>query len=470
MAAVCGQTPQRRIMIGYSMSENPWLRPQSPDGTPRDPKPEDCATAFFSSDDLKNLSQVAETLAAHGGGVLSGELALDLVLNRLVERARDASAATGAAIALIREGEMVCRATTGDNSPDLGMRVDTGSGLVGDCLRSGQFRHCRDTEADARVNAEACRRLGVRSMLMAPLVDAGGVFGVLQVFSARPNAFGEREIRALEALIPEIAKSKREAQAGIAGAPVPAEPDRTEAPLPEPGNASADRCDGLEPDFIRPDEPQNSKENEIWSAILVVLVIAAAVLLGLVVGWRGAIKEGARASLSNPVTPAATGGNSPGSAQSEPQTPPAATPVSPPPASAPAAQASAPANSPQPPAGGLIVTENGKVIYRTPPSGLAGASRASAEVARSGTWLVHRVEPEYSPEARAQNLQGAVVLDIQIRGDGTVGLVNVASGHPILAKAAVEAVKQWRYKPNFVDGHAVESQARVTIRFTLPPD
>jgi TonB family protein len=449
------------------MSENPWLQPKSPDGTPEDPKPSGYATAFFSSGDLKNVTQVAETLAAHGGGVLSGELALDLVLNSLVEQARDASAATGAAIALIRDGEMVCRASTGDNSPDLGMRVDTGSSLVGDCLRTGQLQQCPDTEADARVNAEACRRLGVRSMLIAPLVDAGAVFGILQVFSVRPNAFGEREIRAVQALVPRIAESKRAAQAATAGAPPPAEPDRTRTPVPEQVNPSPDRGDGLEPDFIPPDESQSSRENEIWSAILVVLVIAAAVLLGLVVGWRGAIKEGASASLSSRVIPAATGADSAGSASSEPPAPPAATPQSPAPAAAPAAKASPPA---QPPTGGLIVTENGKVIYRTPPSGSAGAPPASAAVGRTATWLVHRVEPEYPPQALAQNLQGAVVLDIQIHGDGTVGDVNVASGHPDLAKAAIEAVKQWRYKPNFVDGHAVESQARVTIRFTLPPD
>jgi TonB family protein len=452
------------------MSENPWLQPKSPDGTPQDPKPEDCATAFFASGDLKNVTQVAERLAAHGGGVLSGELALDLVLNSLVEQARDRSAATGAAIALIRNGELVCRATTGDNSPELGMRVDIGSSLVGDCLRSGQLQQCRDTETDARVNPEACRRLGVRSMLMAPLVDAGAVFGVLQVFSTRPNAFGEREIRAVDTLIPRIAESKREAEAGIAIAPPPAEPDSTKEPMPEQVKAGGDQRDPLEPDIIRPEEGQSSKENEIWSAILVVLVIAAAVLLGLVVGWRGAVKEGASGSLSNPVTPAATGARSAESGPSEAETGPAATPEAPAPASAPAAKASAPASSPPPPTGGLIVTENGKVIYRTPPSVSADAPHTSRAGARPGTWIVHRVEPEYPPEARAQNLQGAVVLDIQIHGDGTVGDVNIASGHPILAKAAVGAVKQWRYQPNFVDGRAVESQARVTIRFTLPPD
>jgi TonB family protein len=83
--------------------------------------------------------------------------------------------------------------------------------------------------------------------------------------------------------------------------------------------------------------------------------------------------------------------------------------------------------------------------------------------------LIHRVEPEYPPEAKAQNLQGAVVLVVQINGDGTVGDIGVTSGNPLLAKAAVDAVKQWKYQPLFVNGRAAESQAQITVRFKLPP-
>lgn len=445
------------------MSQNPWSRPKPPDATvSEDPKPPNHATAFFSND-LKNVTQVAETLAAHGGGALSGDLALDLVLNNLVEQARDVSGATGAAIALTRDGEMVCRATTGNNAPDLGMRVDTGSGLAGDCLRTGELQQCRDTETEPRVNAEACRRLGVRSMLVAPIVDAAGVFGILQVFSAWPNSFGEREISALQALIPRIAESKREAEAGISVAPPTAQPDLALPPASEPIAVADDRVNLFEADLLPIDEAQSSKGNEIWSAVLVILVICAAVLLGLVVGWRGLNKGGASTPPSNQTTVSAPAANSPENVASV-QTPPAVLPESP----APAPVAKAPAAQPQPPVGGLLVTENGKVIYRTPQSGSAAASPASAAPARSGTWLVHRVQPEYPPEAKAQNLQGPVVLDIEIHGDGTVGNINLASGNPILASAAEQAVKQWRYKPYFVDGHPVESQARITIRFTLP--
>lgn len=88
----------------------------------------------------------------------------------------------------------------------------------------------------------------------------------------------------------------------------------------------------------------------------------------------------------------------------------------------------------------------------------------------SATRLIHRVEPEYPPEARAQHIQGAVRLDIQIGGEGAVHSIEVVEGDPLLAAAAVQAVRQWRYRPYSVDGRAIEMQTRVTIRFTLPPN
>lgn len=456
-------------MIRYSMSQDPWLRPKSVDATPSDdPKPAGSATAFFSGNELKNVTRVAETLAAHGGGALSSELALDLVLNSLVEQARDVTGATGAAIALVRDGEMVCRATTGANAPDLGMRVETGSGITGDCLRSEQIQLCRDTETDSRINAENCRRLGVRSMLVAPLTDAGAIFGILQVFSAWPNAFGEREISALQSLLPRIAESKREAQAGVSATSLAH--SGVASALPQETIFAAarvdDQRDPFEPDFTPTPEPQNSRENGVWSAALMVLVIAAAVLLGLVVGWRGAIREGSASPPSSPVTASMATTNST-EAPSVPQVPP--TPASEPQSPISAAAAKSPMTSTQPPTGGLIVTENGKVIYRTLQSGPTGSLRSNTATDGSGTRLIHRVQPAYPAEARAKNLQGSVVLDVQIHGDGTVGEVEVASGNPILANAAVEAVRQWRYQANFAGGHPVESQTRITVNFILPP-
>jgi periplasmic protein TonB len=134
---------------------------------------------------------------------------------------------------------------------------------------------------------------------------------------------------------------------------------------------------------------------------------------------------------------------------------------------------SAAANPVEPPSGGLLVTQNGRVIYRLPPAERRAATSTSAtgkapeEV--STTRLVRRVEPEYPPEARAQHIQGLVVLDVQIGGDGAVHNIAVVEGDSMLADAAVQAVRQWRYQPFSVDGQSVEMQTRITIRFTLPP-
>ena len=84
--------------------------------------------------------------------------------------------------------------------------------------------------------------------------------------------------------------------------------------------------------------------------------------------------------------------------------------------------------------------------------------------------LVHRVEPEYPEQARQQQIQGAVVLETRINPDGIVGDLKVVSGHPLLADAAMAAVKQWRFRPHSVNGRQVEMQTRVTIKFTLPAD
>ena len=155
-----------------------------------------------------DVAELARTLAAHGGGAESFDLALDLVLNEVVEQARLATGATGAAIALARSGEMVCRATTGADAPDLGVRVETRSGLSGACLQTGKIQQCGDTETDPRVNAEACRRLGVKSMLVLPLGYGKEPFGILEVFSSRPNAFSEQDVNALQVLARRVVQNK----------------------------------------------------------------------------------------------------------------------------------------------------------------------------------------------------------------------------------------------------------------------
>jgi protein TonB len=83
--------------------------------------------------------------------------------------------------------------------------------------------------------------------------------------------------------------------------------------------------------------------------------------------------------------------------------------------------------------------------------------------------LVRSVDPVYPPEAMTQKLQGAVVLQASIGRDGTIQDVKLVRGYFVLAKAAIAAVKQWRFRPYNVNGRALETQTVITINFHFPP-
>ncbi|HUM06032.1 MAG TPA: energy transducer TonB [Terriglobales bacterium] len=82
--------------------------------------------------------------------------------------------------------------------------------------------------------------------------------------------------------------------------------------------------------------------------------------------------------------------------------------------------------------------------------------------------LIKRVQPRYPQNALSMRLQGAVQLEATVDKEGNVKNVKVTSGDPILARAATEAVRQWRYKPYYLDGDPVEIQTQITVNFKLP--
>ncbi len=81
--------------------------------------------------------------------------------------------------------------------------------------------------------------------------------------------------------------------------------------------------------------------------------------------------------------------------------------------------------------------------------------------------LVKRVAPEYPAEAREKGIQGTVILNVIVQKDGSVTVQNVAEGDPILSPAAIEAVQQWRYEPNLLNGQRIEVQTQINVVFTL---
>ena len=125
---------------------------------------------------------------------------LAAVLSLIAVRSHSLLRASGAAIALAGEdaGAMVCRASAGQCAPPVGATLQVGSGFSGECLRTGRTLRCDDTETDERADRESCRALGIRSMLAAPVRLDKKVIGLLEVFSGRPNAFGENDSATLQ--------------------------------------------------------------------------------------------------------------------------------------------------------------------------------------------------------------------------------------------------------------------------------
>lgn len=81
--------------------------------------------------------------------------------------------------------------------------------------------------------------------------------------------------------------------------------------------------------------------------------------------------------------------------------------------------------------------------------------------------LVHQVKPQYPPIAMQARIQGTVVLQAVIGKDGTVRDLRLISGHPMLAPAAIEAVRQWRYRPYLLNNEPVEVDTQINVNFTL---
>ncbi len=140
---------------------------------------------------------------------------LDATLQLLADRAQYITGASGAAIALKRDGkkDMLCRASTGSNAPELGALLSAEFGLSGESVRTRQPLRCDDAERDVRVNREVCRQLGIASVVVMPVVNDDEVLGVFELFSGEVNAFGERDLSAVQRLSVMVETAVRLAEA-----------------------------------------------------------------------------------------------------------------------------------------------------------------------------------------------------------------------------------------------------------------
>jgi len=115
--------------------------------------------------------------------------------------------------------------------------------------------------------------------------------------------------------------------------------------------------------------------------------------------------------------------------------------------------------------GGVI----GSVLSSTPVAvpKIATPQRVRVSSGVQSGLLIRKVNPAYPPLARQARIQGVVLLQAQISKDGNIENLQLISGHPMLAPAAIEAVKQWKYKPYLLNGEPVEVETQVQVNFTL---
>src|ERR1022692_244048 len=521
-----GETPLQKQIWGGSSSRMAQQSMFGPDparpGSPA--QKEDVTAGRMGGSDLADL---AAKFAAHAGDNLSAELstelALEVVLNEIVEQACLVTGATGAAVILGRDGEMVCRASGGVNAPALGSRLDSESGLTAECVRTRQVQRCDDAQSDPRADVEASRSLGVHSVMILPLLRNGDLEGVLEVFSARPGAFGERDELTLETLasriltnLEQVREPYRFVEQKLPVTPV----------LPIPATEWEDvrgryatrlKEEGYKDGIGRETLVQGLRSGfDFVTFVLGTAVLICAVFLATIVGLRlGGLRTAVRGHVTKSASRSAFAGQNraaPNGAvqgdgvQADRAGAKPATNANSPSASSGAGNLTSPVGGKRSvltassastagsgasslPAGGLLVYENGKEVFRVPPTvegGTASATgsdgtgvqtelqRASAvepagileltpEVAEGS--VLHRVEPDYPEEARQRQIQGPVVLDVHIDRDGTIQEVKLVSGQPLLADAAIAAVKQWRFKPQMRKGHPTEMQTRITLNF-----
>jgi diguanylate cyclase (GGDEF)-like protein/PAS domain S-box-containing protein len=133
--------------------------------------------------------------------VTEASLDLDSMMQVIVERTQLLTGATGAAVELAEGAEMVYRAVSGTVLPHRNLRLARAASLSGLCVATGEILRCDDSETDARVDREACRQVGARSMVVVPLQHDRRVIGVLKVLAPQARVFDDSTVATLQLMV-----------------------------------------------------------------------------------------------------------------------------------------------------------------------------------------------------------------------------------------------------------------------------
>jgi diguanylate cyclase (GGDEF)-like protein/PAS domain S-box-containing protein len=149
---------------------------------------------------LDRLERIIQTQSL----LVQADLALNPFMQLVVDKLRELTQADGVAVELLEGDRLVCRRASGAAGGWLGMPIAARGTLAGLCLRTAAVQRCNDTELDERVDVETCRRKGQRSLICAPLRQAGGTVGVLKVHSGVPHAFDDGDVQMLQLMASAI--------------------------------------------------------------------------------------------------------------------------------------------------------------------------------------------------------------------------------------------------------------------------
>jgi diguanylate cyclase (GGDEF)-like protein len=159
-------------------------------------------------DSTELLQRVVEIQTA-----IVGELRVARVIQLVSEHAQELTEACGAVVEMAEGDEMVYKAASGLAAPHVGLRLKSSSSLSGRSVACGEILTCDDTEADDRVDREACRKIGLRSMVVVPLRGDAGPVGVLKVMSDEPRHFTDQHVYILQLMAGFIASVMHSASA-----------------------------------------------------------------------------------------------------------------------------------------------------------------------------------------------------------------------------------------------------------------
>jgi TonB family protein len=439
---------------------------------------------------------VRAIFSALGDAIATGTSELDTVLREIAEAAQDLTLASGTAVAIQRDGQVICVGRSGETAPGLGARLSIDSGISGECLRTGMTLRCDDTEKDYRADPEVCRKMRLRSIAAVPLFGQHGTIGVLEAFSTRTCAFAEEHMDYL-ARLAELAEAAHSRQSS-ASVPAIAEGPETRSRLVAFSNSLLQAGNSV---AIRLRErAQAVKKGRHWAVAAGVLL-----LLSSVTAWRGWRKPLSEANPRQQIVQEdkARGLRSASASGAEIAWKPSPTrPLN----GSPEVRQSAKAEVPDVPSDTETSSASStkiqdfaaadtvkRAVLTDSDSDTAEAPQLSAsnlENPKIGTLIsvpvilpkfgtpisqgvsegaiAHRVTPVYPRQALPLRLEGPVVLDATVTENGQLEDVKVVSGHAMLAQAAVDAVRQWRYRPYLLNGKPIRMQTKITVNFKMP--